>query len=299
MNRKKIRHIMGLSGGKDSTGLAILLHKLIPDMEYFFCDTLKELPETYEYIQKVETRLGIRVKKLVAKRGFDDFLELFGNYLPSQRARWCTKLLKIQPLEEFVGDDIAYSYVGIRADEERNGYFSARPNIRPVYVYKPLNFKLRHMGREIYNQDDIVEEFRQQGIRLPIKKDGYSIDDVRDVINESGIGMPKYYDWRTRSGCYFCFYQRKYEWVMLAEKHPNLFDQAAAYEKELPDGRRFTWNQGETLREILERKESIKTDHKKRMVLSKCNAPDKTLMEQLEAVLDGEDADKPCLICTL
>jgi 3'-phosphoadenosine 5'-phosphosulfate sulfotransferase (PAPS reductase)/FAD synthetase len=45
---------MGLSGGKDSTALAILLHKEIPEMEYFFCDTHRELPETYEYLDRIK-----------------------------------------------------------------------------------------------------------------------------------------------------------------------------------------------------------------------------------------------------
>ena len=48
------RHILGLSGGKDSTALAVLLHQEIPEMEYFFCDTHKELPETYEYLDRIK-----------------------------------------------------------------------------------------------------------------------------------------------------------------------------------------------------------------------------------------------------
>ena len=36
--------------------------------------------------------------------------------------RWCTKNLKIKPLEEWIGDDQAISYVAIRADEHRLGY---------------------------------------------------------------------------------------------------------------------------------------------------------------------------------
>ena len=33
---------------------------------------------------------------------------------------------------------------------------------------------------------------------------------------------PAYYDWRTRSGCYFCFFQRRIEWVGLKERYPEL-----------------------------------------------------------------------------
>ena len=58
----KVRHVLGLSGGKDSTALAIYLRDRIPEMEYFFCDTNKELPETYEYIEKLEAFLGSRLR---------------------------------------------------------------------------------------------------------------------------------------------------------------------------------------------------------------------------------------------
>jgi len=60
MSNKQVRHILGLSGGKD-TALAILMHKQVPQMEYFFCDTHKELPETYEYLDRIKARLGIKL----------------------------------------------------------------------------------------------------------------------------------------------------------------------------------------------------------------------------------------------
>ena len=86
---KPKRHILGLSGGKDSAALAVLLHQEVPEMEYFFCDTHKELPETYEYLDKIEARLGIKVVRLEAERGFDHWLDVYGGTLPSPRiAAW-------------------------------------------------------------------------------------------------------------------------------------------------------------------------------------------------------------------
>jgi 3'-phosphoadenosine 5'-phosphosulfate sulfotransferase (PAPS reductase)/FAD synthetase len=117
---KEIRHILGLSGGKDSTALAILMHKEVPQMEYFFCDTHKELPETYEYLDKIKTRLGIKIHYLESARGFDHWLDVYGGFLPSPKSRWCTVQMKIKPLEDFVGEDETISYIGIRADENRS-----------------------------------------------------------------------------------------------------------------------------------------------------------------------------------
>ena len=48
-----VRHIVSLSGGKDSTALAIYLRDRIPNLEYVFCDTGEEIRETYEYIDKL------------------------------------------------------------------------------------------------------------------------------------------------------------------------------------------------------------------------------------------------------
>ncbi|MGB3219736.1 MAG: phosphoadenosine phosphosulfate reductase family protein, partial [Anaerolineae bacterium] len=66
-----VRHIVSLSGGKDSTALAIYMRDRIPDVEYVFCDTGEELPETYEYLDKLEVFLGSEIKRLRAKQSFE------------------------------------------------------------------------------------------------------------------------------------------------------------------------------------------------------------------------------------
>ena len=226
-----VRHIVSLSGGKDSTALAIYLRQHYPklDAEYIFCDTGCELPETYEYLERLEALLGVEVTRLNAldllgvqhKHGrnpFDVWLrEVFGNFLPSPRMRWCTRILKIKPFEDFVGEDRAFSYIGIRADEDRDGYvakkpprLSEQPNIVPVY---------------------------------PFRDDGIGLAGVKTILEESGLGLPDYYNWRSRSGCYFCFYQQIGEWQRLKQEHPDLFEKAKAYEAESEDkaGKRFTW----------------------------------------------------------
>ena len=57
-----MRHILSLSGGKDSAALAIYMRDRVPGMEYIFSDTRKELPETYEYLERIEDYLGVRVQ---------------------------------------------------------------------------------------------------------------------------------------------------------------------------------------------------------------------------------------------
>lgn len=259
---KSVRHVLGLSGGKDSSALAVYLRDRVPDMEYFFCDTQKELPETYEYLARLEAYLGKPIERLNAERGFDHWLQVYGSYLPSARMRWCTRQLKLVPFEKFVGDDECISYVGIRADEDREGYISTKPNIKAVF---------------------------------PFKEDGIKKADVLRILEEAGLGLPKYYSWRTRSGCYFCFFQRKSEWVGLLERHPDLYELAKGYEKVDPDtGKRYTWQQGEGL-DDLAKPERVKAIKEREAKASEALAAG-TLAEVFD---DDENDDQACLICDL
>ena len=261
--KKKTRHILGISGGKDSAALAIHLRDSVPDMEYVFCDTGKELKETYEFIDKLEAFLNAHVKRIPAEldgfsdgMDFDHFIELYNGYLPSASNRWCTKDLKLKPFEKFISDDAVINYVGIRADENRVGYISTKPNVKTVF---------------------------------PFIKDGIDKEGVIKILNDAGVGMPKYYEWRSRSGCYFCFYQSKAEWKGLKERHPELFEKAKAYEKG-----DFTWRQDGNLDSIISQPDVKKKKNKK----GPSSSP--ILMDILNENEDQEEIyEKPCLICHL
>ena len=101
---QKVRHLLGLSGGKDSSALAVYMRDRVPDMEYFFTDTGKELPETYEFLDRLEVFLGKPIVRLNMdtdpnkNRDFDHWLTLYGGLLPSSQIRWCTVNLKINLL---------------------------------------------------------------------------------------------------------------------------------------------------------------------------------------------------------
>lgn len=267
MARNKVRHILGLSGGKDSAALALYLKGKVNNIEYFFCDTHKELPETYEFLHKLEARLGQKINYLENKRGFDHWLDVNNGFLPSPQSRWCTKSLKIEPIEKFVGDDIAYSYIAIRADENRSGFISTKPNIKPVFPFHD-------------------------------EKPGITKKDVIRILEDSGVGLPEYYSWRSRSGCFFCFFQRKIEWVRLYEHHRDLFIEAANYEKEYEDGRRFYWNQDESLNELIERKNIIIAEYEKNKQYKKTTLTNRPLVDILDPILNEDDEDF-CFVCNL
>ncbi|MFA7546321.1 MAG: phosphoadenosine phosphosulfate reductase family protein [Candidatus Cloacimonadaceae bacterium] len=266
----KTRHILALSGGKDSSALAIYMRSKDIDMEYVFCDTGEELEETYDYILKLQSFLGKKIAWLQTEKDFKYYLDLYNGVLPDASTRWCTRMLKLKPYENHLGSDEVISYVGIRADEaHRKGYISTKPNIKSVF---------------------------------PFIEDNIGKEEVFRILKESGLGVPSYYHWRSRSGCYFCFFQQKREWIGLYENHPDLFEKAAAYEK-IGDNPRdvFTWNQGESLYDLIKPKRmaQIKTEYAKRLERNKNRFPAQQRL--IDVFEDSEDdgSDRACLICHL
>jgi hypothetical protein len=162
------------------------------------------------------------------------------------------------------------SYVAIRSDEGyREGYASTHPSL---------------------------------SVRLPFRESGIDKNGVMEILNASGLGLPSYYQWRSRSGCTFCFFQQKIEWVRLMERHPDRFEEAKAYEKNAVEhGSPFTWSQGESLSELAlpERVAQIRADHEKRLA----RLAAKRVANPLRT--DGEPVDldeiygqaKVCLTC--
>jgi hypothetical protein len=337
---KKIRHVLGISGGKDSAALAIYMKDKYPhlDIEYYTCDTGKELEETYQLIKNLEIYLGKKITLLQAADGsdeapFDHFLKMYGGYLPSSNARWCTKKLKLEPFEKFVGDDPVVSYVGIRGDEEREGYISRKSNIQSIFPFRKNIWSGEVIAKMLVNtnsnlvlnlfrniattknserfeevlQQSLTSNFTHQqklnllldlGIKefnelvfLFLKTTNYPLakeesflltdnedilvrDDIFRILKDSGVGVPEYYNKvdfnvngksgqysRSRSGCFFCFFQQKIEWIWLYEQHPEKFAKAMEYEK---DG--YTWCQDEPLAALIksERVQGIKEGFLKR-----------------------------------
>jgi len=266
-----VRHILSLSGGKDSAALSIYMRDRVPEMEYIFHDTEKELPETYEYLSRLEAILGKRITRTKPEMSFDKWLAVYGGMIPSNHRRWCTRMLKLKPFEEYVADDPVINYVGIRADEDREGYISHKPNIKAVY---------------------------------PFREDGLFRADVIRILMESGLGLPTFMRWgRTRSGCYFCFYQQKIEWVRLKETYPDLFEKAKEYEyANKATGKPFYWSSTESLDELErpERMAEIKRNWEKSKERNKKLSRSKSLVTILGGYEDDEEPEREgCLICQL
>jgi hypothetical protein len=223
----KERHLLALSGGKDSAALAVYMREKYPKLplEYVFIDSGCELPETYEFLDRIEAMLDISIIKITPEKGFLYWLKFFNGVLPSPKNRWCTKYLKIIPyrdwLKKYCKNVKVINYAGLRADEDREGFEA---------------------------KSDLVVS------RFPFVDDGLVLADILDILEKSGLGLPTYYRWRKRSGCYFCFYQKDDEWRGLRKKHPDLFEKVCRMEENHSDGRQYTWRKSGYLREIKDEK---------------------------------------------
>lgn len=353
----KVRHILGISGGKDSAALAIYLKQKYPQLkiEYYNSDTGCELAETEVLIDRLSAYLG-NIKRLRAAEGspeptpFEHFLKAMGGFLPSVQQRWCTKKMKLAEFERYAGEDYSVSYVGIRGDEDRDGYISTKPNIQAVFpfrrniwsldvinkvlsdenteqiagyyeelapqhlkeelleiVHKPTNKRysrklnaLLDLDVKLFNHvvfrflqttDYPVGRLSEEEFPLLDNDDVLIKEDIFRLLRESGVGVPAYYEeipfevdgqtgtyCRSRSGCYFCFFQQKIEWVWLLEQHPDLYTKAMTFEK---DG--YTWVQGETLAELArpERVRQIKLDIIKKQEAARASNQGTTLVDIL------------------
>ncbi len=365
---RKVRHVLGISGGKDSAALAIYMKQNYPhlDIEYYTSDTGKELDETYQLIDNLEIFLGKKILRLTGADNspelpFDHFIKMYNGYLPSSNARWCTKKLKLEPFEKFVGNDPVISYVGIRGDEDREGYISKKSNIQSIFPFRKniwsedvitkflansnidvalgcygtieLSGKTERINEIIntristtFNQQQKLNQLLDLGVtafnkavfefikttNYPLsKEENFALvenedvlvrDDIFRILEDSGVGVPAYYKEvefeingkksayaRSRSGCFFCFYQQKIEWVWLYEQHKDLFLKAMEYES---DG--YTWIQDEPLSELIkpERIERIKEEYIKRTDNAKSRIKSPYLLDIL-----AESEEEGCASC--
>lgn len=132
---KQVKHIVSLSGGKDSTAMLLrMLEEGMPVDIILFCDTGLEFEGMYRHIDKLEKYIGIPITRLKSSQPFE---YLFFEHMPKRknpeligrkgyswggpRNRWCTAMLKTRVinryLRELAKEYTLIQYIGIAADE--------------------------------------------------------------------------------------------------------------------------------------------------------------------------------------
>lgn len=197
--------IIPVSGGADSSYLAILLHALFPEVPWrlVFTDTGTaenpvEEPEVYTALDRLEVYLGKKIERLMPEKGLFEIIEQYGGFLPGHQSRYCTRMLKKVPFErwlkQFAGVD-KFVFVGIRADEA---------------------------GR-------VAFDLAETETIMPFVQMGLTREDIFRGL-EATVGIPAMYRRRTRSGCFMCPFQRRSELVGLLQEKPTEFLKAEGCE---------------------------------------------------------------------
>jgi len=187
-----MKHIVALSGGKDSTAMALRLAEVEPmDYTYICTPTGNEPKEMEQHWANLGCKLGKQIIRLSA--GSLEGLIAEQNALPSHRMRWCTRRLKIEPTIAFIrANSPALMYVGLRADEsEREGIYGG----------------------------EVVSDY-------PFRRWGWTEADVLDYLNHRNVTIPY------RTDCEWCYDQSLREWRKLWRDNPNSFNRACQLEEQ-------------------------------------------------------------------
>ena len=231
---------VAVSGGADSTALALLMHERGEEFEMVFADTGAELPETYYTLARLAHFLDKRL--IVVNNGtFFHWLTNKGYLLPAVFCRWCTRLLKQQPQDAFFEKDpTAIVYVGIRADESHR----MAPKCDPVSEQLTLAGGVQKHSRRTE---------KPYVVGRPLVDAGYDKRDVMRLCEKYDLLNPVY-SWRSNVSCFCCFFQKKSDWLGLLKHHPELYALAEQWEEmssywtqKMGAGARYTWREKGTL----------------------------------------------------
>jgi len=192
-----MKHVVALSGGKDSTAMALRLAEIAPQNYIYVCTpTGNEPASMFAHWRKLGELLGTPITPITYHTG------LFGlikeqNAIPNWQKRFCTRLLKIEPYAAWLMQNSpCVSYVGLRADEEERegGDYAKVPNVE---------------------------------MRFPMREWGWGLADVMAYLKARNITIP------TRTDCKLCFYQRLIEWWELWRDDPASYFEGERIEVEM------------------------------------------------------------------
>lgn len=183
-----MRTVVAFSGGKDSTALALELHRRGVSFELLYTATGNELPGVTEHIARVAQIVRapmIDVKAPTLGQLIDE-----QGCLPNWRMRWCTRMIKIEPVTRWLraAGDVTLC-VGLRADEESRvgGTYDAE-------------------------------------VRYPLREWGWGLCDVLRCCADADLVPPR------RTDCAVCFFQTLGEWYELWLRYPGLYQQGEDWE---------------------------------------------------------------------
>jgi len=194
-----MKHYLSMGFGVNSVALYLLMQDLGMDFEAVFVDHGGDVPETYQYRDYfLATGRPVTIIKPEYYRQdkdklYSDLFDYSWDYemVPSMMARWCTRLFKVVPVNKYI-EKPCYMHLGIDAGESKRAKMNVEKGVESRWLL----------------------------IEHDIDRDG-----CKKLIADAGLVVPP------KSGCWFCPYQRKAQWIELRRNHPELFCKAQQLEK--------------------------------------------------------------------
>lgn len=242
-----MRHIILISG-KDSLATALVQTARMPDLpyEFIFNDVEAELPETYEWLERVESKTGWNIRRV--GRNLPELIKSYGGFLPSPTARYCTRECKIEPMEAEIGKEEATIYYGLRADENRIGYVPVgNKHIIPAYPLVDMGIDLQGVFAILEAQNLLPPDFFWGRLYEAVNSELEFYTNWEERL--SWLYKRILFSGRSRANCFHCFFQSQYEFVWLLETHPELFQKAMEMEKD-----EYSFQPSYHLRDLLDEK---------------------------------------------
>ena len=163
------------------------------EYEYVYTPTGDEPLEMIAHWEKLGQLLGRDLKPITNGKTLNQLIHI-QKALPNVWMRWCTRMLKIEPFEEYIKDNMPCTvYVGIRSDE------------------------MSRDGVDYSSLGKIVRDF-------PLVRWGWELGHVLDYLNRRQVTIPE------RTDCEKCFFQTLYEWWALWKFKPESFAQGEEWE---------------------------------------------------------------------
>lgn len=210
-----MKKYISFSGGVESSAMCVLFGN---KADAIFADAGWEHKQIYDRIDFVEKRVreihknDFKVHKIKASVKHKDVkVDNLKDYIketkfyPSQMARYCTKLFKIQPIDKFLKDQGEVELmIGLNADEaDRTGNHGLLPNVK--YSYPLIDNNINREG-------------------------------CKEILEYSSL-IPTFPPYMKRGGCVGCFYKSKKEFYAMALLSPEEFKEVEDIENEIQDVR--------------------------------------------------------------
>lgn len=259
-----MNHVVGLSGGKDSTAMALRLKQLNPDTDYtyVFTPTGNEMPSMFRHWMFLQDELGKKLTPMSTGVSLEGLMDRW-SAVPTTKMRWCTRVLKIEPFKAYMHSFApAIAYIGLRADEETR-------------------------AGTVYGDVDGIEQ------SFPLREWGWGLEEVWNFLDSyewtdsegshKGVVMPE------RTDCAWCPFQQLGEWWNLWKFQPDLYERACEWEDKV--GHTFRSDSRDSwpasLREMAEE-----------FKLGKVPMMSKSTKYQNE-LFDRRDWERSCRVCSL